>query len=422
MNTDLDLVPRSVFVGETGGRVIPGSNLILRGEEGRSLTAEREEVPQAIQSSSVEGEDGVERELAEDVGGHAAIVEPFDPARIRISTRQTLVRLILDRIERDEIDLQPDFQRRGDLWSRRTQSRLIESLLLKIPIPGFYMAADEKDDWVVIDGLQRLGTLRDFVLNQTLRLQGLEYLDRFAGRMYEQLPRPMQRRISETKLICHVIEPGTPPEVKFNIFRRINTEGKPLVAQEIRHALNPGPARDLLADLARTRSFLEVTDESVSKKRMADRECVLRFLAFLALGEEKYEGKLDDFLMGAMEFLNDRPDRHEWLRREFQRSMSLALDIFGKDAFRKPSQPAIGQRRNPVNKALFESVSVALAEVSRNQAAMLRNLKDRLVADLAKIMTEDEQFVASISVGTGSLSNVRYRFGRMRELVRGVLS
>ena len=185
--------------------------------------------------------DGVEEEQLEDEADTAAIDDPFDPTTIRITTKQPTVDLVVDRMRHEEIDLQPDFQRGDNVWPIRTRSRLIESLLLRIPLPVFYMAADRNDNWKVVDGLQRLSTLRDFVLNKKLRLRGLEYLTQFDGNSFDDLPRPMQRRITETQLSCHVIEPGTPPEVMYNVFKRINTEGRPLVAQEIRHALNPGP-------------------------------------------------------------------------------------------------------------------------------------------------------------------------------------
>ena len=365
--------------------------------------------------------EGVEKEQLEDESDTATIDEPFDPTKIRISTKQPTVDLVVERMRRGEIDLQPDFQRGDNIWPKPTQSRLIESLLLRIPLPVFYMAADRDDNWKVVDGLQRLSALRAYVLDKTLCLRGLEYLSQFDAHSFDALPRPMQRRITETQLSCHVIEPGTPPEVMFNVFKRINTEGKPLVGQEIRHALNPGPARDLLGELACSEEFLKATDGTVNPKRMADRECVLRFLAFRSLGEAKYGGKLDDFLMGAMKSLNNLSEEHASLRDDFRRAMSLASDIFGREAFRKPNRPGYARWRSPVNKPLFESLSVALAEVPEGRSAVLRSRKSAIVEDLAKRMKEDAEFLESISVGTQTTRQVTIRFGRMREMVQRVL-
>ena len=380
----------------------------------------RDETPIGISGIREEGRtegDGVEHETLE-AQYETRIDQPFDPTRIKISTREPSVDLVMERVRRGEIDLAPDFQRSGDIWPPRTQSRLIESILLRIPLPVFYMAADPDDNWQVVDGLQRLGTMRNFIIDKKLRLRGVEYLSQFEGHGYDQLPRPMQRRITETQLSCHIIEPGTPPEVMFNVFKRINTEGKPLVGQEIRHALNPGPARDLLRELAESPEFLKATDGTVNPKRMADRECVLRFLAFRALGDDSYGGKLDEFLMNAMEYLNGAPGSHSSLRDDFRRAMSLAWDLFGKEAFRKPNRPGYKRWRSPVNKPLFESLSVALAEVPEGRRQRLRDRKREVAADLSSLM-EDAEFFESISVGTQTARQVKVRFGRMRELARG---
>ena len=388
----------------------------------RHLKAPRDlhETGTSIQEEGETAGEGVEQEQldAEQAG---RIAEPFDPTKIRITTRQPSVDLVIERIREDEIDLQSDFQRAGNIWSRPTMSRLIESLLLRIPLPVFYMAADSDDNWQVVDGLQRLGVLRDFILDKTLRLRGLEYLNQFENRSYDDLPRPMQRRINETQLSCHIIEPGTPPEVMYNVFKRINTEGKPLKGQEIRHALNPGRARDLLRELAESAEFLRATDGSVSPKRMADRECVLRFLAFRSLGVESYTGKLDEFLFRAMRSLNEDDSRHRAFADDFRRAMSMASDIFGREAFRKPRRPGYARWRSPVNKPLFECLSVVLAEVDDGQTGFLLARKDEVVSGVGMLM-EDAEFFESISVGTQTTKMVGIRFGRLEELIQGIIS
>ena len=216
---------------------------------------------------------GVEPERDDPEAG--AVERPFDPARIKIHTVQAVVGQLMTRIEHDEIDLAPDFQRLSGIWNPERKSRLIESLLLRIPIPVFYVAADEDEKWAVVDGVQRLSTIRDYVTGK-FPLTRLEYRGELDGLRYDDLPRAMQRRISETQFVVNVIEPGTPPEVMFNIFRRINTGGIPLNGQEIRHALNPGPVREYLKTLARSTEFVYATNSSIKPNRMTDRECVLR--------------------------------------------------------------------------------------------------------------------------------------------------
>lgn len=216
----------------------------------------------------------------EDVNGDGEITTPFDPTLIRVDTRPMTINLLLSRIHYNELDLQPGFQRKAGIWSESTQSRLIESILIRIPLPAFYMDATDEDRWLVVDGLQRLTTLRRFILTKELKLRGLQFLTNLEGKTYDELSRNLQRRIDETQVIVYLIEKGSPAEVKFNIFRRINTEGLPLSSQEIRHALFQGKATDLLTKLAQSSEFKQAIDNGISDNRMADRESILRFLTF----------------------------------------------------------------------------------------------------------------------------------------------
>ena len=370
-----------------------------------------------LQEGSGQGTEPEDEDVEGKADAAAEIKDPFDPTTIRIDTKSITVDLIMKRMDRGEIDLNPDFQRNAGVWNRIGQSRLIESLLLRIPIPVFYMAADREDRWQVVDGLQRLDALRSFVLEKRLELRGLEYLEDFEKRSYDQLPRPMQRRIDETELYCHVIQPGTPPEVMFNVFKRINTGGKPLLPQEIRHALYPGPARNFINEMAKDPEFLSATGRSVSSKRMADRECVLRFVAFHR-GRRDYQGNLNAFLVNAMKALNDMAGASELtaLREGFRGAMRLATELFGDEAFRRPA--GADERRKPINKPLFEAWSVNLAGFRDPwQRRRLVERKDR-VRDGFKELMRDEEFEQSISIGTQWRTRVEIRFRRIEDLLR----
>ena len=211
------------------------------------------------------------------------IVEPFDPKLVDIQVTQTTMDTLLKRLKHNEIDLMPDFQRNANLWSIETKGRLIESLLMRFPLPAFYFDATNDDNWLVVDGLQRLISIKKFVIDNDLKLKGLEFLqNKFNNYTYEELPRPMQRRISEAPVTLYLIKPGTPELVKYSVFHRINTGGLRLNAQEIRHALNQavnnGQASKFLTSIVNTDLFKKVV--RVSGKRMLDKELVLRYLSF----------------------------------------------------------------------------------------------------------------------------------------------
>lgn len=349
--------------------------------------------------------------------GHVA--EPFDPSRIRVEPKTQTMENLIERMRHGEIVLQPEFQR-AEVWKETARSRLIESLLIRIPLPAFYVDATDDDRWQVIDGQQRLSTIRDFVIEKKLKLQNLEFLTEYEGFGFDSLPQSLKRRIRETNVIVYRIEPGTPEEVKFNIFRRINTGGLPLSAQEIRHALNQGPATKMLQHLAESDEFLTATDRGVSPLRMNDRECVLRFLAFVLTDPEKFGApEFDAFLTWQMKALNSMTDdERDRLCERFRKSMRRASQLFEKDAFRKYSNGT--SKGQPINKALFESWSVALDGVTPFHFEMLLRRRERLQVEWNNLIA-DPEMLNSVSQGTGKPAKVIHRFRAVRRLVESVL-
>jgi hypothetical protein len=344
---------------------------------------------------------------------------PFDPTQIRVETKTQTIDNLIERMRHGEILLQPDFQH-AEVWKDSARSRLIESILIRIPLPAFYVDATNEDRWQVIDGQQRLSTIRRFVVDQNLRLQNLEFLTEFEGLSFEELPQNLKRRIRETNITVYKIEQGTPEEVKFNIFRRINTGGLPLSAQEIRHALNLGKATTMLKELADTSEFASATDNGVAPDRMSDRECVLRFLAFMITDPAAYnEPEFDAFLSARMKDLNSMDDASlDRLAEQFQLAMRRAVDLFGKNAFRKIK--GINSRRQPINKAVMEAWAVALAKLTREQFASLQTQKDQLLSEWI-VVNNEPSFFNAVSQGTGDPVKVKLRFGTVQNLIGKVL-
>jgi hypothetical protein len=363
--------------------------------------------------------DGVEVDKDIDASSPELIDRPYDPTKSKIDTRVVTIDLLSKRIAEEEVDLAPPFQRKAGLWSPKQKSQLIESLLIRIPLPAFYFDATNDARWLVVDGLQRLTTFREFLLEE-LELYGLEYLTAYEGKRFKELPRALQRIILESQVTVHLIQPGTPPEVKFNIFRRINTGGLALTLQEIRHALNQGPVIKLLADLAFSEEFVEATTHSISSDRMADRELVLRFLAFTVTSFREYRvPDMDVFLSVEMGRLNKLQAKYPELRRRFVQAMDAARSILGRQAFRK--QYYIHQSRSPVNKALFESWSVVLGSLTQDQIRILIERKQSVV-DAAIALNNSDDFHRAISQGTQDVTKVRKRFESVQSLIEQVLN
>jgi hypothetical protein len=365
---------------------------------------------------------GVELEVEADEPD--LISEPFDPESIAIETATTTVDLLLSRLREGMIDLAPDFQRRAGIWSDVQQSRLIESLLLRIPVSSFYMAQQEGDDWSVVDGIQRLTAIARFVDPEIvsmppLTLRGLDYLGRFHGMGYRELSGRLRIRLRETQLVVHIIRHGTPEAVKFNVFSRINTGGLPLTRQEIRHAMIPGPARAFLAELAEAPAFGEATGWSVSNERMADREMVLRFMAFrLSPPAEYRQQDFDQFLAVSMHRINRLTDTARGDQaRNFREAMKCAHRLFAEHAFRKSLGRA---RKSMINKALFEAVAVNLAGLADPQRDALVASRDDVLRRFERLL-QDWDFDRAISVATGDPKKVRTRFAAVSELFSGVV-
>lgn len=383
-----------------------------------------------------EGEDtlpGEENEEAPDpldtpAGGPPATrltVKPFDPSAIRVDQRMMSIFQVLRKVDSNEIDLQPDFQR-NFVWNETRQSRLIESILLRIPLPAFYLDATRDDTWLVVDGLQRLTTLDRFFTKKNLCLTKLEFLTELEGKSFSELPRSIQRLFEDTALNLYIIRPETPANVKFTVFSRVNTGGLVLTPQEIRHALFQGRATTLLGELANSEPFKKATDESINPLRMDDRECILRFLAFHLTSYERYgrveaadknglfiQQNLDGFLGETMERLNAMEDaRIAELRIAFHEAMLKAHTVFGAHAFRKLYQR--GGRRSQISKPLFEVWSVMLLPYSLKK---LDRSREAIVDKFITLMNTVE-FNKSISLGTGSIRAVHARFRAIEAILK----
>jgi len=358
----------------------------------------------------------------EDLSTGTLMEKPFNPSKIDITTKHLTIDLLIKRLKADpiEIDLAPAFQRKSDLWDDKKQSQLIESLLIKFPLPAFYFDGSDNNKWLVVDGLQRLSSLRNFVILKKLKLQGLEFLNKLEGNGFDDLPRNLQRQIEEAQITAYIINPGTPEEVKFNIFKRINTGGLILNSQEIRHALNQGISATFIAELAELIAFKDATENAINPNRMMDREFVTRFIAFYMYPYTDYIPDLDTYMNKAMSDIKRLTvQQRDKIKADFTKSMKLAKNIFDNWAFRKSDK--YPEKRKPINKALFEVWSVLLAKLDDASREKLKTKKAILFEKSVILTKEDSVFFDSITTSTGNKTSVIDRFTKIDRIIKETL-
>lgn len=321
----------------------------------------------------------IEGDVEPDVTAYACKgekIRPFDPSKISISMKPMTLDALIKRIKNEEIEFDTSFQRKAGLWSKRQKSQLLESIFLRIPLPAFYFDATDEDKWLIIDGLQRVTTLKEFAVDKSLKLQELEFFPELNGCNYNKLPRTFQRRIDETVINVYLVNPPTPENVKFNIFKRINTGGLTLEPQEIRNALFQGQATDFLRECSKMECFIKVTAGSIKSERMLDREFVLRFVSFCYLDLDLYNGNIDEFLNEGMKFLNHVSEsKMRKIKEDFSFVMNSIFAVLGRNSFRKICGDG---RRRPINKVIFESWCYVFRLLSLSNIEKLKNNSDEI--------------------------------------------
>lgn len=360
--------------------------------------------------------------IESEIDNSSIMDKPFDPTEINIQTKTPSLDTLIKRIERENIQMDTSkyFQRRDDLWDEGKQSRLIESILIRFPLPAFYFDSTDDENWLVVDGLQRLSSIRNFCVDKTLKLEKLEFLTQLEGKNWDEISNDLKRLIEETQIVIYKIMPGTPTDVKFNIFKRINTGGISLAAQEIRHALFQGQPADFIYQLANCSEFIDATLGGIPTKRMTDRDFVNRFLAFYELGYKNYRPDLDTFMSKAMASLNDKSEYElRIIEDDFKGAMKLALEIFGRQAFRRPSK--LSNRLTPVNKALFDSLATQFALLGSENREFLKANNNSFLVAFNNLLDNDNYFLTSITSSTGDKKRVNYRHSKIENIIKEIL-
>ena len=341
---------------------------------------------------------------------------PLDAVFVRTEPRS--VGDVVDRIDRKRYVLDPDFQR-DFVWPVAKQSKLIESCIMRIPLPVFYVAEAPDGRIIVVDGLQRLTTFYRFIGNQ-FRLHGLGSGDPDAthpleGKLFKELTVGLQERVVDTPLTMYILDAKAPERARLDIFERVNS-GEPLTRQQMRNALYNGPATNWLKDAAASANFRHATGASLNTRTMRDREAINRFVAFKLLGTGDYRGDMDIYLAKGLSSLaaKSEAERAE-LRSEFDQVMALNQKLFKAHAFRKSLSYDPHSARSVINISLFEVCAVTMSGLGELDDRQQTELHDAIVG-----LVNNATFSDAITYSTNSTTQVRQRFAMMSRAVAAV--
>lgn len=356
----------------------------------------------------------------------------FGDKSLVVFSRDWTVETIVSQIDRGNIDLNPKFQRRN-AWNDTRRSKLIESLLLGVPVPEIVLAEDKarKNSFIVIDGKQRLLAIAGFIqpekeiwnspilraLRSRVDLNGKRFSDFFDGETELQ----EATDLLNSDIRCTVISNYTSSSVLYDIFYRLNTGSVPLSSQELRQVLNAGKFADYLIEktnqIIPLHSVLRLDGPDA---RLRDAELLLRHIAFTFFGPS-YDGNLMPFLDGSMERINKSWPQYESkvdaVFAAFNRATAFLLESFPEN---KVGRKYTGDKwETRFNRALFEVQAFYFSRVSPDSLATAS--KEAVVASFMKLCNEDKRFQDSIETSTKTIQNYEARFTRFQKAMNAAL-
>jgi hypothetical protein len=375
----------------------PGSN----GTESSDLDELQEEVV-------------VDEELSEEPAGRRRIfTEKSDPP----------VSALHDRYHAGDMILDPHFQRR-EVWDNARASRLVESVMLEVPLPVVYVAEGQDGKEEVIDGQQRLKALFRFLENE-YSLKNLRALTEYNGKLFKDLDKAAQRLIRNCSMRTVTFKKESDENLRFDIFERLNTGAIPLNDQELRNCIYHGPYNQLLIELSQDPDYQFLMGLKGPEKRMKDVEYVLRFASFFHATYLKYKPSMARFLNEDMKKYRkissaDAAD----LRKAFKTSVVLVRSLLGSNAFKryyrgKDQSPGGRWEPKKFNASLYDVLMYGFSGADKNQ--VMSNL-DAIHEALLVLMTEDQGFIDSIELSTSAVKMVKYRFDALRKTFESILA
>jgi hypothetical protein len=313
------------------------------------------------------------------------------------------------RYQRGELNLRPFYQRR-DVWTRSKKSKVIESVLRSIPIPAIYFAETEDENFEVIDGQQRLSTFFDF-MEDSFRLQKVPALTSINGRRFSELIPRFQRKIEDYQLYIFIVKKESHPDIKFDIFQRINEGAVKLNAQELRNCIYRGEGINLVKELACLETFRCTVGSKLQYSRGKDEEAVLRFLSFYVKGYENYNGNINAFLNDTLRSFQLYKDKLTGIKNIFDDTMRTVNIVFGDSAFIKD-----GTQRGKISLSLFDIITVSFARGDRAKIIARKDSINKMMEEFRN----DRVFLGALTSSTLTVNSVRARFRKWYDIMEVV--
>jgi hypothetical protein len=354
--------------------------------------------------------------------------QPFNADSIRIEQQTLSLKYVYELYQDGLLIPNPGYQRQYVWEDRKRRSRLIESLMLRIPIPAFYFYEQKDSSFLVIDGQQRLKTAFDFI-EGNFKLSGLEYLsDKYDGRTFNDLDPKYQQRIRRTQLNINILDERSPQKVIYDIFRRINSGGMPLNPQEMRNALCTENVREFLKRGANSSAFTNATRNKIKDLRLDKQETFLRFatiyrrydyekMCLQKLSPTKLINLMDQEIQELDKLLDKERDD---ILTAFEASMERCHKLFDKYAFVNisiNSKSEISYKTDIINKPLLTAFSVLLANPAFSKVDFSIYREQALVI-LATQLKEENSYQNSISKATGDERNIKICFECSLEVLK----
>jgi hypothetical protein len=320
-----------------------------------------------------------------------------------------------------DVILDPEYQRHY-VWDNRKASLLIESILLNVPIPVIYVAEDDDNKWNVVDGLQRLNTLKRFFADE-FKLRGLEVLTEINGEAYTSLNPKAARILRNGILRMILIFKESHPEIKYDIFMRLNRGAVKLNEQELRNCLYRGKLNELIMDLRGEPRFLELIGQNTPHQRMTDAELVLRYFT-LSANYDRSEGVIRNYAGKMKTALNRYCEQNKAitdsaataLRERFIDTVEKVHKVLGPSGFQRANESGNGDGR--LNRALMDCVMLGFEPYS---LAELEEKKTQIMVKLQRLPAESTEFDQSISFATSDTRRLEYRLKTWRTALAGIV-